>query len=249
MKNGKIRLGFILSVLSSCIVASCKYVPEEIADVLNGMSFYNAYSSIGKIDFSSTMKSYDDMEFEGEIKGLRTQRFTYSYLGRTDSEITILDAAYVQHFEGSFVEDGISDKVETISYDVDKGTYLISIVTTTNGNVSDPDVQDKGDGYYKTLEDEVFGDDDTHQNGLYYGQFLQTLAGNFHEMMSYDEDTELLTYDPPVTGKYVEHPENFADMIYKVDKLGMLVYSQGKYYDTDKDFYAIEEINVSYEGR
>lgn len=246
-KNKKNLSALLISIIG--LLSSCNNVPEDIAKALGSMSFMTAYQKIGEISYRSEMKSYTNQEFTGETNGLKTTSFVYKYLGKTDSQITLLSATYIQHFEGTFVNDGITDSVETIGFDSDKDTYIIDVTETKDGVENKKDTQDKGSSYYSTLEDVVFGDDDTHQNGLYYGQFLQTLSGNFSSMMSYDEESGILTYDPPVTGKYIEHPENFADMIYKVDKLGMLVYSQGKYYDTEANNYFIEEINVSYKER
>lgn len=239
-------LTFITLLSSLC---SCKAIPEDIAKALNGMGYMAAYQAIGEISLKSEMKSYANQEFTGETNGSKTTSFVYKYLGKTEDQISILSIDYVQVFQGDFIKDGITKSVETIGYDSQNKTYLIDITETKDGVENKKDTQDKGSSYYSTLEDEVFGDNDTHQNGLYYGQFLQTLAGNFHDMMSYDQESGILTYDPPTTGKYVEHPENFADMLYKVDSLGMLVYSFGKYYDTQENSYYTEEINVSYAKR
>lgn len=243
MRNKK---SFLILLLSLCAITSCNSnVPEDIGEMLINMTYTKAVKETTYVKYESKMKKYADNTFTGDTLGEKDISFTYTFSGKSDYAIEIVEAFYECTYSGNMITDGLTKTVEHIYFSSDNLTYYIDKTEIKDGEevVSDP--YDKGNGYYSSLKEEVFGDEDTHKNGLYYGQFLQSLSKNFSSFMKVEEDT--LIYDPPRTGISEVTSHQSADMLYKVNSLGMLIYSNGYYYDELNLIYSYEEINVSYD--
>lgn len=254
----KRKLSILLGTFMS--LYSCgEVIPQSVKEFLNGLSYYKAYTNVFKIDYVFVTDKYDNNKFEGESLGNMTETFNYEVIDKENDTITYLDSI---EYTGSFISDNIIKKTISVVLNKDNTSEYTKTTTTyysSDSNLESPkvEVENKSKSSYEYLvRVGVFGDDTYYQSGLYYGSFLQSisktvskLAKNdeteFLKIMSVDSTLNQLTYDPPIASQD-QYGDNSLDQFMVVDKYGMILQHETKYYDEVNLQYGLSTINCSY---
>lgn len=254
----KSKLSILLCTLV-CLNSCGEIIPESVKDFLNNFTYFNAYTNVFKIDYYFVSDKYDNNKFEGESLGNKSEKFSYEVVDKDKGTINYSDSI---KYTGSFVVDNIIEKTISVNLSEDNSNEYIKTTTTyysSDSGLESPkiEVENKTKSSYEYLiRVGVFGDDSYYQSGLYYGSFLQSisktvskLAKNdeteFLKIMSVDSTLNQLTYDPPIASQD-QYGDNSLDQFMVVDKYGMILKHETKYYDEVNLQYGLSTINCTY---